>query len=1488
MRTNFTRLFFLLQKSFLLLVILSLSSAKLKAADYYWIGGSGNWSDLSHWATTSGGSTVYTQIPTAVDDVYFDANSFTAPGQTVNFDPLTILAHNISWTGVTNNPALTGASANLLKLYGSLTFAAGMTMNFPGQISFEATSAGKTITTAGKTLAGAAFNGIGGSWTLQDAFTVTGNISLNNGTLITNNKTVNASNFSSVSGNTRSLQMGSSVFNLSGNWSCSITGLTLNCGTSVINCSSIIGTFTGGGFTYYDVNFTSALPSSLVTVMDNNTFHDVVFSSGAVINQNNTFHNVSVAGDGETKGNNTFNNLSFSPGHTYIFGVNTTQTITGIFSATGGCGELIDIHSKNAGNPATISHPAGNVTIAYSILKDITATGSANFTASNSVDLGNNTGWTINAATAQNLYWIGGSGNWDNGNHWSFTSGGAPSGCSPTPVDNVFFDANSFTTTGQTVLINVLTAYCRDMTWTGAANNPTLAGTSSAILKIYGSLTFTNAMTMNYGGQVRFEAVTPGKTITMAAKSFNELVTFAGIGGSWTLQDAFSTARRISLEHGVLNTNNKTVNAVEFYSVVPPAPTARGLNMGSSVFNISGSADCWNVQSSGITLNCGTSVINCISFAPNFLGGNLTYYDLNFTLNTPGAQGKIFDTNIFHDVVFAAKGTLLQSNNFHNLTFLGDGEFNNNNTCNDLTFSAGHTYVLNAGKTQSVSGSFIANGNCGAYIDIHSNDPGSQAMISHSAGNVNTSFLILKDMKTVGGGTFNAVNSVDFGNNTGWNFTSPSPRNLYWIGNSGNWDNGNHWSLTSGGVPSGCSPSPLDNVFFDANSFSSAGQVVTVNVPAAYCRDMTWTGVTNTPSFAGPVLNLLKIYGSLKFVSGMNMNFAGKVYFEGNTTGKTITMGGRSFLNNVDFNGIGSSWTLQDVFTTTSRVTLNNGTLTTNNKTFNAQEFYSPTPVATVITRALNMGSSVFNISGSFSCWYVNSTGFTLNCGTSVINCTAPNGGPIFEGGALSYYDLNFTGTGSSSSGTIVSANHFHDVFFAADASVVHSNTFNNVTISGDGNIQSSNTYHDLFFTAGHDYKISSASTQDIANRWQVQGSCTSYIVLESSVPGSPAFFTKSSGSVLGYNIHIKDIRCIGGATFIAYNSVDLGGNAGWNFSFLPPLLNPGLITGPSQVCPNATGVIYHIPPVTGAISYQWTVPPGATITNGQGDTIIVVSFGPVISGSIVVQSFNGCNYGTISSAFTLTAAALPVPVVTLSANPNTAVCPGTAVTFTAAATNTGGGTVTYNFKVNGNILQTGISNIFSHSSLVNNDIVSCDISVSSTTCSAIVTAESNLITVAVKQNNAPGTENASVCSNDLPYIWKGNAYSAAGTYTATLNGSNGCDSLVTLHLSVLPGGMSGCVCVPKIPNAITPNGDGTNDKWVISYENCVRRVSVSVYNRYGNLVYHSDDYQNDWEGTYKLKPCPDGTYYYIIQTINPVRNRIYEQVIRGNITILR
>jgi gliding motility-associated-like protein len=45
-----------------------------------------------------------------------------------------------------------------------------------------------------------------------------------------------------------------------------------------------------------------------------------------------------------------------------------------------------------------------------------------------------------------------------------------------------------------------------------------------------------------------------------------------------------------------------------------------------------------------------------------------------------------------------------------------------------------------------------------------------------------------------------------------------------------------------------------------------------------------------------------------------------------------------------------------------------------------------------------------------------------------------------------------------------------------------------------------------------------------------------------------------------------------------------------------------------------------------------------------------------------------------------------------------------------------------------------------------------------------------------------------------------------------------------------------------------------------------LENVVVTVFNRYGSKVFESKNYRNDWDGTYKNKPVPDGTYYGVIE----------------------
>jgi gliding motility-associated-like protein len=73
------------------------------------------------------------------------------------------------------------------------------------------------------------------------------------------------------------------------------------------------------------------------------------------------------------------------------------------------------------------------------------------------------------------------------------------------------------------------------------------------------------------------------------------------------------------------------------------------------------------------------------------------------------------------------------------------------------------------------------------------------------------------------------------------------------------------------------------------------------------------------------------------------------------------------------------------------------------------------------------------------------------------------------------------------------------------------------------------------------------------------------------------------------------------------------------------------------------------------------------------------------------------------------------------------------------------------------------------------------------------------------------------------------------------------------------------------IPNVFTPNGDGNNDRFYLSGESnyCYDSLTVQIYDRWGKLVYESDDPEFWWDGNTKSgQEASEGTYYVILKGI--------------------
>lgn len=68
------------------------------------------------------------------------------------------------------------------------------------------------------------------------------------------------------------------------------------------------------------------------------------------------------------------------------------------------------------------------------------------------------------------------------------------------------------------------------------------------------------------------------------------------------------------------------------------------------------------------------------------------------------------------------------------------------------------------------------------------------------------------------------------------------------------------------------------------------------------------------------------------------------------------------------------------------------------------------------------------------------------------------------------------------------------------------------------------------------------------------------------------------------------------------------------------------------------------------------------------------------------------------------------------------------------------------------------------------------------------------------------------------------------------------------------------------VPNAFTPNGDGKNDRWVIPALEAFSDYEIFVFNRYGQVIYHTKDTTQGWDGKWNGQLLPGGVYPYIIK----------------------
>lgn len=139
----------------------------------YWVGGSGNYSDTTHWSASSGGAGS-DGVPTASDDVIFDAGS-ASDDYTVTIDVASVCRDFTMDKPTGVGKKVTWAGSATLAISGSLNLVggtAGITKSFSGTLAMNATSGTKTIDFNGVTCtSNFQMNGVGGTFQLSNNFT---------------------------------------------------------------------------------------------------------------------------------------------------------------------------------------------------------------------------------------------------------------------------------------------------------------------------------------------------------------------------------------------------------------------------------------------------------------------------------------------------------------------------------------------------------------------------------------------------------------------------------------------------------------------------------------------------------------------------------------------------------------------------------------------------------------------------------------------------------------------------------------------------------------------------------------------------------------------------------------------------------------------------------------------------------------------------------------------------------------------------------------------------------------------------------------------------------------------------------------------------------------------------------------------------------------------------------------------------------------------
>ncbi len=940
------------------------------AQDRFWVGNSGNWNDTSHWSLTSGGAGG-ASIPTSNNNAIFDSNSFSTMSS-VTLDNNEHYCLNLDFSGIDEQVDIISSSltsSDILvsgDLMGNSLLDAQSTFNYDIILVGNGT---KNIFPSSTSWPRLYINNN------NIVVELMGNIEayrleLLNGTFDSNEKNLivdfcylrdNGHSFANFSNSMITSEIFSNELDR--------TSLTMT-GSEITTSSMSFGADADfeevniqPGPIYQTINALNNINGSVNTLNLFNT-DDLSISNLIIINQT----------------------LNIEKGSFIQLNFGAHLDINGTINQIGTC-QFTSIQGSSSSSLGTIDLSSSQ-SLNELILSNLTSIGAGQFTATNSLDNGNVTGVQFTTGTINDIYWIGGTGDFDDLSHFSSSSGGpANLSCLPSAYDNVIFDSNSGLNSSSVINFPVGLYLVHDLHFIDPFLSCIFTSTGTTInnkleVFIYGDLILSNNVTFDHTDNRTWLWNVPNEgnhiidtkeidIFNLIAKKENSTI---------ELLSTIVASNEIKVTHANLITNGHDISCLSF--------NAKGTCTENCIPS---------------TLDFGGSIIECQNFNSTQNDGLLTIMG-DFKLLTSSARigQENMDTVVLYDHPENILPPSIETDGVIDELIIDtelEAEIRDDIIIQgNLTIAQTNGLLLSpftTNSTMNIMGNFILNNSsiCGDLLIIN-NTKSFDYTIDKASGLFTVENCLITNVKTAGNAIFEALNSIVLVTANEWdNITAPTSINYYWIGGSGHWDDPSNWSNSSGGSPntSGCLPTLKDNVIFDNSSFTANNSFVSIPSNFTAASNVLFWNATNYSNvelrFLGNQNSDINIFSG--FYLNDNMNIVPG-------TGNSINVLG----TDVEFDSRGKS--LPNIKINDATISLlsplschdfniNKGTLFTNNFDITTSGSFTITPSNLSNSIVLEFGSSTLDIAESFDLFgsqpdqvEYNAEMATIICGSSI------------------------------------------------------------------------------------------------------------------------------------------------------------------------------------------------------------------------------------------------------------------------------------------------------------------------------------------------------------------------------------------------------------------------------------------------------------------------------------------------------------------------